>query len=362
MKKAILSLAVALMMAPAMANEPAETENVQYGRNITEFASKPKVGGYFIGKYTYSDQDGAKGGAGFEQRLIRAYVDGTILKDFKYRVQVQMVGSNFHMKDYFLEWQKYKFAMVKVGQFKRAFGFENPMNPWDISAGDYNIYTRALTSDFDGKNPLTNTTAGWGGGGRDQGIQVQGDFLKVGQDNHNLIHYQVGLWNGQGINTKDIDGKKDLIGTIQVQPIKGLFIGAFGWHGYYTFTDEKGKNPTAAQEKNRYAFGAKYDNKGWALRGEWGHSQQGQSKLDAWYLVGAMPINDWFRICAEYETYRKDKTWGNAQCVYSLMPEIQLHKNLKFQLQYKWNDVRANHAAHKDVHYNEIVGEFYVRF
>ncbi len=217
------------------------------------------------------------------------------------------------------------------------------MYPWDISAGDYGIYTRNMTGDTYG--------ASWGGGGRDMGIQVQGDFLKVGDDNHNLIHYQVGLWNGQGINTKDVDGKKDLIGTIQFQPIKGLSIGAFGWHGSYNDI-----------EKNRYAFGAKYDNNGWSARAEWGHSQEGLNKHDAWYVVGAMPINDWFRICGEYQTYRSDKTWNKAQCVYSIMPEIQLHKNLKFQLQYNWNDVRANHFNGKDVHYNEIIGEFYVRF
>lgn len=356
MKKLFSIVAMAAMMLPAFADEPAAAEEMNYSRTETKWASTPKVGGYFIGKYTYSDMDGAKGGAGFEQRLVRAYVDGTILGDFKYRVQVQMNNASFHMKDFFVEWQKYKFAMVKVGQFKRAFGFENPMNPWDISAGDYGIYTRQMTSDFSGKNPVTGSTAGWGGGGRDAGIQVQGDFLKIGQDNHNLIHYQVGLWNGQGINTKDLDGKKDLIGTIQVQPIKGLFIGAFGWHGYYNFNN--GMDP---QEKNRYAFGAKYDNKGWALRTEWGHSQQGTLKHDAWYVVGAMPINDWFRICGEYQTYRADKSWAKAQCIYSIMPEVQLHKNLKFQLQYNFNDVRANRGT-KDVHYNEIIGEFYVRF
>ena len=55
----------------------------QLSRKLTDFASAPKFGGYFIGKYAYSDQDGAKGGAGFSQRLTRLYVDGTILGDFK---------------------------------------------------------------------------------------------------------------------------------------------------------------------------------------------------------------------------------------------------------------------------------------
>ena len=373
MKKTILSLAAALMLAPAFA-ETSEVESegsgfltsalnstvesamtasaettasnkqMEYGRTVTDFVSAPKFGGYYIGRYQYNDQDQAKGGAGFNQRLIRFYVDGTILKDFKYRIQIQTNNASFHMKDVFLEWQRYKFAMVKIGQFKRAFGFENPMNPWDISTGDYSLFTKNIIGDYRGD--------AWGGGGRDQGIQVQGDFLKVGQDNHNLLHYQVGLWNGQGINKNDADGKKDLIGTIQVQPIKNLFIGVFGWHGNYY-------NGVEPENRDRYAVGVKYENQGWSMRGEYGHSHYSTVKDDAWYLVGGMPINDWFRLCAQYQTYRPGKSWKSARCIYSVIPEIQLHKNLRFQVQYNFNDFRADGT---DKHFNEIWAQTYFRF
>ncbi|MBP5213531.1 MAG: porin [Bacteroidales bacterium] len=348
MKKILSLVAASLMLLPAMAAEPAENNgDVEYGRKVTAYASTPKFGGYFIGKYAYSDQDGAKGGTGFQQRLIRAYVDGTILGDFKYRVQVQVNNNSFHMKDYFIEWQKYKFAMIKVGQFKRAFGFENPMNPWDISTGDYSLYyTKKMTGDYKGDS--------WSGGGRDQGIQVQGDFLKVGKDNHNLIHYQVGLWNGQGINKADADGKKDLIGTIQFQPIKGLFIGAFGWKGDYYNTAMDVESTC-----NKYSFGVKYDDDYWTIRGEWGHAQYGDdTNDDAWYIMTGYKLTDWFKISGQYQTYRNGKTWANAQCMYSIIPEFQLHKNLMFQIQYNWNDNRIS----ADKHYNELWAEFYVRF
>ncbi len=346
MKKLLSLVAATLMLLPAMAAEPAENNSeVEYGRKITDYVSKPKFGGYFIGRYSYSDQDGAKGGAGFNQRLIRAYVDGTILNDFKYRVQIQTNNNSFHMKDFFVEWQRYKFAMIKVGQFKRAFGFENPMNPWDISTGDYSIFTKKMTGDYKGD--------AWGGGGRDQGIQVQGDFLKVGEDKHNLFHYQIGLWNGQGINTSDTDGKKDLIGTFQVQPIKNLYVGFFGWTGdYYAGGVEK--------SCNKYAFGVKYDDNDWTFRGEWAHAQYtGQGNDDAWYLVAGYCFTDWFKLNGEYQTYRNGKSWRTAQCMYSLIPEFQLHKNLKFQIQYNWNN---NRSSAVDKHYNELWAEFYVRF
>lgn len=318
-----------------------------FGRKVTEFASAPKFGGYYIGKYSYTDQDGKHGGDGLTQRLVRLYVDGTIFKDFKYRIQIQANNSTAYMKDVYLEWARYKEFSIKVGQYKRAFGFENPMNPWDISTGDYALITKKLTGHGD---YLGEASAS---GGRDQGIQVQGDLFPM-KDGHRLIHYQLGLWNGQGINTADKDGKKDLIGTFQVQPIKNLYLGFFGWAG--NWVDANG----VSYDRNRYAFGVKYEDNGWTARAEYmhGESDLGKVNADGWYVIGGMPITDWCKLSAQYQCYREGKEWGNSQNVFSLIPSFQLHKNLMFQVQYNYNDNRG--AA--DKHYNELWGEIYFRF
>ena len=327
--------------APAAA--PAEKE-MTYGRTVTDFVSAPKFGGYVIGKYDYNDKDGGHGGAGFTQRLVRFYVDGTILKDFAYRIQIQTNNASFHMKDFFVEWKKYPEFKVKIGQFKRAFGFENPMNPWDISTGDYSLMTKMLTghSDYLGCDAASN-------GGRDQGIQVQGDLMPFGADKHSLLHYQLMVSNGPGINTSDNDGKKDITGTLQIQPVKGLFLGVFGWKGTF-------RNATGDHSRNRYAFGMKYDKNGYCLRSEYAHGQSDLGKADAWYVVGAAPLNDWFRVSAQYQQYRKGKDSDNAQNVFSVIPEFQIHKNLKLQMQYNYNTIGS------DVKYNEFWVETYFRF
>jgi len=345
-----LNEAIAKGMASAAASDSKE---MKYGRKVTDFVSAPKFGGYVIGRYQYSDQDGKQGGPGFNQRLVRFYVDGTILKDFAYRIQIQTNNDGFHMKDYFVEWRKYKFAQIKVGQFKRAFGFENPMNPWDISTGDYSLMTKYLTGHSD---YLGADIKGSANGGRDLGVQIQGDFMPVGKDNHMLFHYQLMVSNGTGINTNDNDGKKDITGTIQVQPIKGLYLGFFGWKGTFNKTIN---GVTENHSRNRYAFGVKYDNNGYTLRSEYAHGQSDLGNADAWYIVGAVPFNEWFRISAEYQTARVGKDWATAQRMYSVIPEFWLHKNLKFQIQYNYN---CNHAVAGDNHYNEIWGELYFRF
>lgn len=326
-----------------------QKDTMAYSRTETRWASVPKFGGYIIGRYSYSSQDGKHNGDGFNQRLIRFYVDGTILKDFKYRVQMQLNNDKFHMKDYYLEWARYKELSVKVGQFKRAFGFENPMNPWDISSGDYSL----MTKKFAGMGDYLGEAAS--NGGRDQGLQIQGDVLKVGSDKHYLFHYQLGLWNGQGINSADADKRKDIIGTLQLQPIKNLYIGFFGWKGTYVNATDG-----MTYDRNRYILGLKYENRGYTLRGEYAHgaATNGKSAADAWYAIAGAPVCKWFRACAQYQCFRQDKTFGSSHAVYSIIPEFQLHKNLKLQLQYNYNHNRS--AA--DRYYHEALAELYVRF
>ena len=171
MKKTIL-LWAALLSAIGFSAFAQETQKPEYGYKVSDFVSKPKFGAYIIGGYKYSDQEGAHGGPGFNCRLIRMYVDGSIFDDFKYRIQFQANGTSPHVKDFYVEWAKYKEFSVKMGQFKRAFTFENPMNPWDVGVGDYSFLVQKMSGMGDRLGEANM-------GGRDQGIQVQGDLIPM---------------------------------------------------------------------------------------------------------------------------------------------------------------------------------------
>ncbi len=336
-----------------MANtEATPADKPNYGAKLTDYASTPKFGGYFIGKYAYSSDDAQNAKAGFSQRLVRFYVDGKILNDFTYRFQLQTNNASFHMKDFFIEWGKYKEFKDKIGQYKRAFGFENPMNPWDVGVGDYSQVTKKFTGHADMVGESAST------GGRDQGIQVQGDLFPVGKDKHRLIHYQLMVANGQGINTADANSNKDLIGTIQVQPVKGLFIGFFGWDGQYVSGNE-------TFDRERYMISAKYDWNNWTFRTEYahsnGHTEAGKFKndgnSDGFYATVGVPCTPWLKTYVKYDTFRDGAVSDNAKTIYSVAPNFQLHKNLMFQLQYNYvND------KFLDKNYSEFWLETYVRF
>ncbi len=341
-------------------NDGQEKEKVEYGRNVSKYATMPVFGGYIIGSYKYTNQKDEHSGAGFNARLIRVYVDGTLLTDFNYRLQVEVNGSP-HIKDFYLEWARWKEFSVKIGQFKRAFTFENPMNPWDVGVGDYSQAVKKLAGMGDRCGESST-------GGRDQGLQFQGDLFPIGKEGkkYRFLHYQVAMYNGNGINQSDNNKHKDYIGTIQFQPIKGLFIGAFGWLGDW-------KSGDVTVKRNRFSVGAKYDYNGWSARGEYvrsfGHkvseynsntnTWEGTGKADSWYATVGVPVLKWLKIYLKYDEYRDQATWATRHTIYSICPNFQLHKNLQIQLQYNYNHDRTL-ADNKT--YHEAWLETYVRF
>ncbi len=357
MKKTMFIAAALLFCGARATAQVAENEKPQYGYDLADYVSAPKFGAYVIGSYKYSDQEGAHDGAGFNARLIRAYIDGSILKDFKYRVQIELNGSP-HMKDYYIEWTKHTEFRVKIGQFKRAFTFENPYNPWDVGVGDYSQGVKKFAG-FGDRCGESST------GGRDQGIQVQGDLFPISADKHRLIHYQVALYNGNGINKADNNARKDIIGTLQVQPIKDLYVGVFGWKGNWN-------NGTVTVDRNRYAVGAKYEHDNWSARAEYIHSSghkaseydsatktwSGTGKADAFYATLGVPFTRWFKVYLKYDQYRDQATEDTKHVIYSIAPNFRLHKNLNFQLQYNLH----NDKTSADQKYSDLWLETYVRF
>ena len=332
----------------AMADD-ASDDGLQYGRKVTKYVSAPQFGGYVIGSYTYSTKDNADEN-GFNARLIRFYVSGTVLRDFRYRVQMEL--KNPAMRDFTLEWVRFKEFQIKVGQFKRCFTYENPMNPWDLGLGNYSQLAQRMTA------LITDDCSGeTGQNGRDLGLQFQGDLFPVSKDRHHLIHYQAAVYNGNGQNKKDNNKQKDWMGNIQVQPVKDLFIGLYGWTGTYT-----GASGTSVR-RNRWALSGIYDYKDWSFRAEYAHHTGSKlndtsNRADAWYAVLGVPVTPWLKIYGSYDVYRKDATWDTMCSIYGICPNFQLHKNLKFQIQYNY----VNDRTASDHNYHELWAQTYVRF
>ena len=282
MKNSIIMALMAMAVTTAGAQEKKTIELPAWLNNV-------KLSGYGMTQYQYSGQKGKESNS-FNIRMGRIALEGRIANDFYWKTQIQFngntsdLGSSPRMVDLFAEWQKYSYFKVKIGQFKNPFTFENPMHPIDQGFMGYsqNVSKLAGFSDRAGEHASN---------GRDIGLQLQGDFLK-NANGRNLLHYQIGVFNGQGINTKDVDNQKNVIGGVWVMPVVGMRIGAFGWTGSYarkgnwteivadptsSVTPGATKEITHTNEvrslnQNRYAFSFEYKANDWTVRSEYIHS------------------------------------------------------------------------------------------
>ena len=333
-----------------------------------EWVTVPKFGGYIVGSYKYDSADDDRN-EGFGLRFARVYVDGSILRDFNYRVQVDFAGSP-RVLDAYLEWARYKFVTVKAGEFKRCFTLENPMNPWDICFGDYS----QLSKKFAGFGDRVGESSM---GGRDLGAQVAGDLFKSKRDGHYRFRYQFGVYNGQGINQKDLDGKKDWIGTLQYSPVKNLRLAVFGWWGNYVM---KG---VGSVDRHRWAASVGYEGTNYQAGDFWGRvsfrAEYAQSygykfsqgadgayfintaagnKADAWYIMVGAPLWRWIKGSLKWDVYRDDASWDTEHSIYSAALMLQPHKNLMLQLQYNYH----HDLTEAVTDYHQFWTQLYVRF
>ena len=323
----------------------ARGENMQTGDDrekrtieVPAWVKNFKVSGYGMIQYQGEDKEGGHHNE-FNLRLMRLILDGKT-GNWDWRVQVQ--GTNVRgpgeptvqLVDLYTEWVKYKALRIKAGQFKRAFTFENPTHP--VTQGWYS-YAMAINS-FAGFGDRTGEKSS---AGRDIGLQVQGDVLP-NASGRSLLHYQVGVYNGEGINQKDKDNRKDIIGGLWVMPVNGVRIGAFGWTG----------SRAGVGEKNRYALSAEYDKDEYTFRAEYIHSQGMGAvaalgdKADGWYVFGIVPvIKSKLHAKARYQCYRQAKCWngyddgngtfvGGAKTMYEVGANYFFTKNLQLNLEY----------------------------
>lgn len=309
-----------------------------------------KLSGYGMVQYQASDKENDEQNT-FNLRLVRVALDGRAHDDFAYKLQMQVNGntsegsSAIRLVDLWGEWQKYEFFRVKAGQFKRPFTFENPMHP--ITQG-FMCYSQNV-SKLAGFSDRTGEQAS---NGRDMGLQIQGDFLKT--NGRNWLHYQVGVFNGEGINVKDKDNRKDVIGGLWVMPIDGLRVGAFGWKG----------NRVGIGEKNRYALSAEYNKYDWTFRTEYIHSQgygadvTKGDKADGVYALCIAPIiTKKLHVKARYDLYRNEKTWESSKTFYEVGADYLFSKNLQLNIEYARVNERNGHF-----NYNLVDAELDIRF
>ena len=355
---------VAILEAMEATQEKATIELPAWVKNI-------KFSGYGMLQYQGEDKENAHTNT-FNLRLARFILDGKI-GDFDWRAQIQGTNATgpgqptVQLVDLYAEWRKYPEFKIRAGQFKRAFTYENPTHP--ITQG-----WRGYADVINKLSAFGDRTGERSSGGRDIGIQFSGDLFP-NANGRRLFHYQIGIYNGEGVNQKDMDNRKDIIAGAWVMPIKGLRIGAFGWVGSRGGMLDPLTNETRSVEKNRYCLSAEYSVDEYMFRAEYIHSQgwgakspgnnvreicyENGDKADGWYVFGIVPlIKGKLHAKARYQTYRNQKSWSTSVNQLECGLNYFFTKNLELHMEY--SHVNDRNLAKHD--YNLVDVELDFRF
>ena len=153
----------------------------------------------------------------FLMRRVRPISEGTVAKQFYYRVMPDFAGASVTLQDAYAGWRQYPLAKVAVGKMKKPLGLESL-----ASGSDLPFVERGITN-----NLVPN---------RDIGLQVSGELL------NGKLSYQTGVFDGDpdGENVAALDSRddKDFAGRIIMQPfldaygpLQGLGFGISGTYG-----------------------------------------------------------------------------------------------------------------------------------
>ena len=239
------------------------------------------VEGYAQMAYTYDDTEGAKANT-FEVKRAILMLRGKITDRWSCYFSYNFANTGKILEVY----TEYKFLpelSVRLGEFKTMFTFENPMSPCNMEL--INVYSQATNylAGYDSSDPLYGSNAG-----RDIGLMIYGDLFGK------LFNYKLAVMNGQGINKKDGNNQKDIVGTLIANPTQWLAVGGTFVKGTGCAVGTSAVNPDIAvgdnYERNRWSAGAMLKFKPVDIRTEYLHGKDGKVRSDGYYAVASIHV------------------------------------------------------------------------
>lgn len=298
----------------------AEAQTQTTGEKIKEFADKHlKLSGYIQGGFEWNEASDPE--TSFYLRRARVSLSGTAAKEkIDYRLQVDMANSP-KICDFYFRYKPLNELNIQLGQYKLPFSLENELyGPTKFEFIEYSYLTTYLVRSNKAFDGISAT-------GRDMGVQLYGSFLARG--GYSIINYNVGVFNGAGINTKDNNSSKDFIARLIVKPIKGLSISGSYMYSETEFgSKEYMKSP-------RWSVGAIYDVRHWIARAEFAQADFGGNKTNAFYALAGYHFEKPWSVVARYEFIRDDYNTMNEDRV-TIGGVYKPFKFLRLQLNYSY--------------------------
>ena len=341
MKRILLSCILFLSVYVLKAQDPHLKDVVNTLKERITLEGYAQVG------YTYDDA-GEKAANTFDIKRAILMARGKITDKWSCYFMYSFANTGKILEAY----TEYKFMpqlTVRLGQFKTMYTIENPISPCYVEL--INCYSQAVNylAGINGSDPLYGSNSG-----RDMGLLVYGDLFKK------KLSYNLAVMNGQGINQKDKNHQKDIVGGVMVHPLDWLSVGG-------SFVQGKGCAVAASAFNQEIAVGDNYTRNRWSagatvktnplsLRTEYLAGKDGHIKSDGYYATASVHVLPKFDIIASYDYLNKDKAQDYKQSNYVAGVQWWFYPKCRLQAQYTYCD------PHKGESSNLLQAQVQVRF
>lgn len=264
---------------------------------------------------------------------------------------------NSSVQEFYTDYRltKSKALFVRFGQFKNAYSLENPLSPTIMETVD--VYSEGVTFlSGCGSDALFGVHYG-----RDLGVSIFGEIA------NDHIRYELQVMNGQGINVKDRNHSKDVVGRLEFRPLKGLNIVGSWYVGrgnvveksIYNWDLEVGEN----YHRERYSFGADYRSRRFNIHGEFLEGKDEDVSSRGCYATGSLAIlpgkvdlvgsYDYFNFNDHYDMEQHKVVFGAQYWYY---PKCRL------QLQYVYKTADATPYSFSEEENHGVMAQVQIRF
>ena len=324
-----------------------KAQDARLNEVVNKLKDRISLSGYAQLGYTFDDE-GDKNSNTFDIKRVIFMARGQITDKWSCYFMYSFANTGKILEAY-TEYQVLPQLTARVGQFKTMYSIENPMSPCFVEL--INCYSQAVSylAGSNGSDPLHTSS-----GGRDLGILIYGDLFGK------LLNYNLALMNGQGINVKDRNNQKDVVGSLMVNPLNWLSVGGSFIKGKGCAVALSSINPEIAvgdnYTRNRWAAGATIKTKPIDIRTEYLGGKDGQIKSNGYYATVSAHLFPKFDLIASYDYFNKNKAVGDKQTNYVAGVQYWFYPKCRIQAQYTY------YNRHQGENSNLLQAQLQVRF
>lgn len=289
-----------------------------------------KFNGYGLLWYRYTEHSDVH--HSLSPRVIFISMTGQ-MNNFKYFILADFVNPTVH--EFWGEWSPRKELAIRGGQMKVPFSLENQMSLIDIETVSN---TRSVSSLIGMADDVLFKTNGKNNGGRDIGVTVSGKLLE--KSGHELIQYNVGMFQGSGINTAENNNHQDFSGSLMFRPISPLRIGGSTYFGETVYAANGETDLTKTSHiRNRWMLSSDYQTERFYARAEWMHGNDAGIKKEGLYgtaLYYVLPKQ--LNVVGKVDYYNNNKDINSEVIDYTAAVNYYFYKGCRLQLNYTFSD------------------------